>query len=414
MALLASTAAQRIALFETFLIAALCFYGLASVLYFRVFAEGLIPALSIGALLYFIGKAAQMRAVPGWQIRAPHALLASVVLLPALSLLGQSALNLSVVDLDGRSSINYVASFWGVGALWCLSGAAIAAAWVPPSRLGAGAILLGLLGLLWVATDGLLVVHYGRLSDGLGGVRFSHLNTSDYAVFVLALAYGLAVGWLRIVVVLAAVVVLFGLGGRTALICFITAAVGHQAFFVANSARARLLASLALVLVLVPAILTLAQSGAADLAGKDLLFTEGYSSDSSVLARLDHILLGGEDLFRQALFGDPSLIAKRFNSMGSYMHNLLSAWQFYGVVFFAVLLFSLFGCMRFAMGHARLFLDPVTVTFAVLLTYVVFAVLIGRAVNFYLLWLVLGFWLERWALCSSSRTMAFLDPSLDT
>ena len=399
---------QRLSLLSLVLVTTLCFYSLASVLYLRSMAEGLIPVLFLCGVVYLVSKYAQMRVLPGWNLRMPHALLAAIVLLPAVSLLGQSALNLSALDIDGRSSIFHARNFWVVGVLWLVAGAALASAFVSPSRLAALGLVGALIVLLWFGSEGLFVINYARLSAGMGGFRFSHLNTSDYAVFSLALAYGLAFGWVRVAVLVGGLFVLFALGGRGALISFALAAVLHQAFFVVHSPKMRVFSLVALVSVLVAFFGILSDMGASDLTGKDVLFSEGYRGDASVLARLDQIFFGFSDLGQQALFGDPSLIVRRFASAGAYMHNLFSSWQFYGVLFFAVLVCALFFGLKFAYLSRGVNSDVLSVTFTILIIYVAISVVVAKAVGFYLLWLALGFWLERGILGSSLGTRRFL------
>ena len=369
-------------------------YGLASVLYYRSFATGLVPALLAVAVLYGLIKIIQADRADGVSYSTPRLLMLLIVLLPALSLLGQSALNLSAMDIDGRSSIGHAQNFWMVGTLWLIAGAAIATGTVARSNLFAIGLVGALLFLLWIGSDGLFVVNYGRLSAGLGGARFSHLNTSDYAVFSLALAYGLASGWLRIIVLVAAVFVLFALGGRSALFAFTAATVLHWIFWGGSRPASRLIGGFLLVSVLGVVFIYLADLGGAEVAGKDVLFSQGYASDSSVVARVDQIMLGVADLGRQAMFGDPSLIVKRFASAGAYMHNLLSAWQFYGFAFFVVLVASLLYCLRYSYVNRESYDDSLSTAFVLLLIYASISVVIAKAITFYLLWLVLGFWLE--------------------
>lgn len=391
------------------IVSAVSVYGLVSVLYFRSYAVGLVPALLAAALLYGLIKVIQVERNRGFYLGAPRLLMILIVLLPALSLLGQSALNFTAMDIDGRSSIGHAQNFWMVGALWLISGAAIATGVMGRSNLLAMAILGALLFLLWLGSDGLFIINYGLLSAGLGGARFSHLNTSDYAVFGLALAYGLASGWFRVIVLVAGVFVLFALGGRSALLAFTAAAVLHWIFWGQVRLASRVAGSLFLVSVLSAVFVYLAEMGRTDVAGKDVLFSQGYAADSSVVARLDQIMLGVADLGKQAVFGDPSLIVKKFDSVGGYMHNLLSAWQFYGLVFFAVLLSALFYSLRHSYVHRESCGDALSTAFVLLLIYVAISVVVAKAITFYLLWLVLGFWLERVVLANARQPWIPLD-----
>lgn len=383
-------------------------YGIVSVIYLRSLPGGLVPALFLGFLFYLAIKLIQLKELPGWTLNAPHWLMIGVVVLPGISLLGQLALNLTAVDVEGRDTSQFAFSFWIVGVLWFFVGAAVATAAVGQSNFLTYLILGFLLFGLWLGSDGVFVIHYGNLSRGADGVRFTHLHTSDYAVFSLALAYGLATKYARYLVAIVAAFVLFALGGRAALFSFMTALLLYQYFFGAQSSTSRVFGGVVLASGLLAVFIFLRAVDAFDLAGKDLLFSEGYTSDSSVAARLDFVKLALDDLLSQAAFGDPSLIVARFSTIGAYMHNLLSAWQFYGALFFLVILIALVQILMLSHHFRKSWHDSLSVTFGLLAIYVVISVVVGKSVAFYLLWLVLGFWLERWVLWSSIGTRRFL------
>lgn len=372
-----------------------CLAGLVSALYLKVPLEGVVPVLVFCAVLYLFSKLLKGRSLPDSRFCMQTRILWLVVLLPAVSLLGQSALNLSSMDIDGRSSISYARNFWFVGSLWLLAGAGIAAASLERSNALALMLLAVLLALLWFGSDGVFLINYGQLSADSGGLRITHLTTSDYAVFCLAMAYGLSSGLGRVAVSLCALFILFALGGRAALFSFALAVLVMQIFVGQSRGSLRVLAGIvlgAVFLILYDYFGSLAQDSG---ASKDVLFSQGFGRDASVLERLEQIFLGFEDLGKQALFGDLSLVVRRFATAGGYMHNILSAWQFYGFLFFSLLVASLVYSLRFAYASHFWSDNSLHVAFHLLLVYVVISVLVGKAVTFYLLWLVLGYWLER-------------------
>jgi len=399
----------RLASFAALLVlVAISFYSIVSVLYLRSLGGVLIPALLLGVFFYVSVKFAEMQIQPGWVLHLPHWLVIGMIVLPGIALLGQLTFNLMATDLDGKDTFQFAISFWVVGVFWFLVGAATATAELKSSNYYAIGIVVVLFSIVLIGSEGAFVIHYGNLSRGLDGIHFTHLNTSDYAVFILALAYGLASTVVRYLVVLGAVSVLFALGGRSALLSFAAAVVIHQTFYALRSAESRIWGCVVLVGALLAFFVLLSAVDVLDLAGKDLLFSQGYKSDSSVAARIEFVELAISDLGRQALFGDPSLFVKRFSTIGAYMHNLLSAWQFYGFVFFMVVVVALLGALRLAYKLRKVWNDCLSSAFGLLIVYVLISVIVGRSVTFYLLWLVLGFWLERWILWRSFGTRDFL------
>ena len=386
----------------------ICLYGLFSVFYLRVAVEGVVFSLVFCAILYFITELLRSRVAPASVLCKQIAALWALILLPAFSLLGQSALSLSAMDIQGRTSIDFARNFWVVGSLWMLTGAGIAAAYLNRSNTLALVLLAILVALLWFGSDGLFVINYGRLSADVGGLRITHLTMADYAVFCLALAYGLSSGLVRVAIVLGALFVLFALGGRGALLAFAVAVFVMQVLIEKRRTSLRV----ALVMLLAAAFVTLQgyfedlaqQSGAV----KNLLFSQGFGRDESVIERLEQIFLGLSDLGRQAALGDLSLVVWRFDSAGAYMHNIISAWQFYGVLFFSVLVASILYSLGFANESRRWSDDSIHATFHLLLIYVVISVLVAKAITFYLLWLVIGYWLARAA--ASRKSGSVLGP----
>lgn len=375
-------------------VSGMCIFNLYSVLYLREVPSLLVPVLAF-CVVFFVLKRVAFVGDGEIFFPAEYRIMLLILFVPGLAILGQAALNIDAVDLDGRRSIEFARSFWLMGVLWFLAGAALADARLPDSNALAFGIIGLLIALLWIGSEGFLVINYALLSAGLGGFRFSHLNTSDYTVFLLALAYGMSTKWWRFIVVVGALGVLFSLGGRSALFIFAASVIVHQLFYVRGIVGAKILSATVLVVIMVYVFVSAAESGLIDVAGKDLLFSRGYAADPSVLERIEQMRFGVDNLYLQIPFGDPSLIVERFSSVGAYMHNVLSVWQFYGFFFFAILVFSLVFCLRFSISFKSGDGSVLSVSFSVLLIYVCISVAISKSFTFYLMWLVLGYWFEK-------------------
>lgn len=132
-----------------------------------------------------------------------------------------------------------------------------------------------------------------------------------------------------------------------------------------------------------------------------MLILGGLGDENSFLLRSEFIWVGLSALPDQILFGDPTFLVSRLGSVGAYMHNILSAWQFWGGFSF---IYTLVCCLIVLIGLWRrpfLVSDAVGDFVLIAFLYGFVCVLTGKHVGFDLFWLGLGMGLAR--ISSSSQ-----------
>jgi hypothetical protein len=122
---------------------------------------------------------------------------------------------------------------------------------------------------------------------------------------------------------------------------------------------------------------------------------DGVSNDFSALERKYFFKHGLTCLGEQILWGKSSVLVREYNDMGAYIHNILSAWQFFG--FFPFLLLvgltirSVFKCSLILFSNR--FRKNNFLKFMILLTiYSIISILTVKYIFFFPFWFVIGFW----------------------
>lgn len=91
--------------------------------------------------------------------------------------------------------------------------------------------------------------------------------------------------------------------------------------------------------------------------------------------------------------GDPTFLVRKYNYTGSYIHNIFSAWQYYGFIVFVGLVFAIFYVWKYISINIKS-LDGVLDEFAIrLFVFSALSLMVGKSINFGLIWLSLGYWL---------------------
>jgi len=124
---------------------------------------------------------------------------------------------------------------------------------------------------------------------------------------------------------------------------------------------------------------------------RDILFLDGFGEDASFNARVQ--------LYNEAL---PHLQATGY--FGTYIHNLLSAWQFFGFFVFLGIALALLYCLHRAMTTLKHNPTTTDVFGAFMVIYVIISMIVGKSVMYNLLWFVLGFWMLKPALLAGKSS----------
>ena len=370
-----------------------CLFNVANVLYLRANLTyvGLLLA-GIGgvfilqrlALLYARGAVATRSEVFGYFL---------MLLLMMIVLVQQSVLTTNI-DFDGVNTLRVIHAATTVSIVWMLIGGAVSMFRLRESFVLA-VLLAGALLMMFLvnAQDGFSVT-YREIKDDVGTTNVSHITLEKFVVPTLALAYALS-SRARLPVVLMAFVTLFLMSGRTSFAAFLLA-------FLVMSLQGRALRNFSMIVVAVLLIgvsvrLGL-ESGFIDTENKavrQMVFMDGLEGDNSFVGRRELLLGGLKDLPAQFLFGDFTLTVERFGKFGTYIHNLLSAWQMYGFFALSAIVAALVVCVVRARAAMRRDPSPATVFGTFMLVYVIIGAIVAKSALWSPLWFVLGFWLLR-------------------
>ncbi len=317
-----------------------------------------------------------------------------LVALAGAAIMLQRIFYASYAGFDGIDTLSTIASTWVVCSVWFLAGGVVSSSEMFESKVGALAICALLAVSIFVGLGDAATVDYRAVVDISGTETLSHLTLEKYVVLLLAIAFAMSEKT-RPVAILTGFLVLFFMGGRTALAVF-------GMTVVVLMLRGRLVRNL-LVLggiglgMLVVAWLAVSMNiiDPQSRAVRDILFLDGFSADNSFMARV-YLLTDNLDLLaEQFLFGNFMLSVQRQGFFGGYIHNILSAWQFFGFFFFLALVGALLYSARRARSALARRATPTVLFGAFMLVYVGISMILAKNVTWHLLWFTLGFWMLR-------------------
>jgi len=295
------------------------------------------------------------------------------------------------VSSSGVSMLQNLRTEWSISMLWLFAGGAVAL--FNAKESSALAVLVLVLTALAFANglDESMMVSYQSVQE-LGVVeRISHLSMEKHVVFLLILAYSLSAKT-KWIVALVGMFILFAMGGRTSLAVFAICVVGM------NLGRRSLKNFAYLGIIGLVLLFSLRYTIENNIINIDdprimkMLFIDGLEEDSSYLARQQLLENSLQYLDDQFLYGDPTIISKTTGTAGGYIHNILSAWQFYGFFVFVCIILILLFSLRRMVVLKTVNPTPKIVFGSFFLMYVSISVVLAKAATWDLLWFVLGFW----------------------
>lgn len=309
--------------------------------------------------------------------------LAPIVLWTVAATLSQVAYFVPLSDELGRASSTYLASSVAVAILWLLAGVVVGSATLPRSGHSSLAIIAVAFGSVLFALDGGLVVNFGRLSAE-SGFEINHLTVADFLLVCLFFAYAMGGRLMRAAVLFCLPVVLFAAGGRSALI------IGFASVCVVSLRQRRMTEVFLALAAVVVVVLSVAQTvDVSDPLVSRMLLSDGLGEDGSVIERQEQFMRGLSELPSQALVGDVRAIALGAGSLGGYIHNGLSAWQFFGLPGFILLAVALMRALQHSWpSHAAL--DPSATLKALLAVNAIGGFLFAKSALHFSLWFALG------------------------
>lgn len=345
------------------------------------------------AALYFVGRLAfalRYRLTIG----RDEGILLSLIILMIVSLTMQSVMGLDFIDQNGVSSHDYTLSMWAFAMFYLFAGASCNRAKHSKSLV----VALVLMGLALIpivkAADGGLLLMYWQIGINLGIEGFSHLNIAEWVVFLLIGAYAFAKPLLRPVIVVLALYCLFALQGRSS--TFFTI-VTFIVFGLLTQGKKSLYTwvGIAVVAAAAYAFLPIEQLFyEADEKSIERMLLSQDEEDGSLAGRSEVLGLSLGLLPKAAAFGDPTILAREMQQMGSYIHNILSMWQFFGLIPFLLLVYVIFiSLIKMYKTIASKQYSVMDEMAALLLIYSTISVIAAKSIVFYWIWFSIGYWM---------------------
>jgi len=375
------------------LLLAFCFFNLGNILYFKLTVNIIGAALLLMAGVYFVQRVARAT-MNGLHINLVEVMSACLLLSVTATIILQRILYESYIDFDGIDTHQSMMSLWIVSVIWFLIGGAFSAATIRESQTLALLLAGAVTAIMGFGIDDELFKSFRIEESDDPTDSISHLSLERYVVIPIILAYALS-SRTRWLVALAGVYCLFLMGGRTALFTFVITVV-------LINLRGNVLRNLVILtlmgLILFFSLRYVVGNGLIDTNSprvNDILFLSGVSEDNSFNARVQYLLQSLQDLPEQFWFGNFSITAERYGRFGAYIHNILSAWQFYGFFVFLGIVMSLTYCTTKMFGTRADRQSPIQVFSSFMLVYVLVSVIMGKFVGWTMLWFVLGLWMLR-------------------
>lgn len=366
-------------------------FNMFNVLYLRAPVEFIGYVLLAISSLYFLQRLARV-ATRGFHLSQSELLGYFLMLLILATITAQKIFLGTYVGFDGIDTLSNISTVYLLMVIWFFAGGAAAHAVFGESMATALIIMIILVVSIQLGLGDEAAVDYRAINQESGLEDISHLSLEKYILLLLAFAYAICskTRWLALLIGL---FVLFLMGGRTALATF--AVTGLALSLRGNMTRNLILFSVVSVIAFSFLRYTI-DTGVIDVQSKavrDILFLDGFGEDASFNARVELYNVALPHLQEQFLFGDYTLTTRATGYFGTYIHNLLSAWQFFGFFVFLGIALALLYCLHRAMTALKRNPTTIDVFGAFMVIYVIISMIVGKSVVYNLLWFVLGFWL---------------------
>lgn len=244
------------------------------------------------------------------------------------------------------------------------------------------------------ALNGNFFIDYHFLS-GLrsDGIKIHHLSLTEPLMLiffmVLAFLYNTKLKWIAISTIL---FFMFALGGRVAFFCYILAILIYE--LLSSNIYKYLIKFLFIAAIGVYFFIMISTNLSDNFQFNKLFLSDGLEGDESFKGRMQFFYDFSDGALSQIVIGNPNFLINRHNDLGTYAHNILSLFQFYGLIPFIVIMYCLFFIIKKIYVLKLHKSDDVLIRFGILFfIYTFTSVLLGKAILFSSLWFILGFWL---------------------
>lgn len=370
------------------LILAYAYFVNIFVLYLKKPAFGAAYLLLIVSVLFFVEK---INKIPKkWTIESKLTLIC--IALMGLSVLLQRIVFYDRVDVFGISAHEYLRSVYMMISFWFFSGAAISKLRMEKNQAISVLLMLPFCILVYPFLNEYYLISYENLArDGFIGVN--HLLIAEMILLVGFLSYSLAEGDLRWIVILITVALMYACGGRTSL--YLGSIVFGVFQYVMGGKKDRIF--LISVLMLIIFAISFMQTLEVDIGVGRMFLTSGFLTDESWIEREALLESGLSGLMDQVLIGNVSKLVEINGGVGTFIHNVISAWQFFGFYCFILILIIVYQvCRKVYLVMSEVACLSVADIFGLLcLSYGILGVIVSKYIGFSFLWFSLGFWVWR-------------------
>ncbi len=349
----------------------------------------------IAALAYFTSRSLYSLDY-GVNISRNEVLAYLFVFSTAISVAVQISLGIDAIDSDGLSALDYTVAMWVFNMFHFFAGAACNRASYKKSDIVAIVLLLLVVIPYITAPKAGLFFDYWLLRQATGLENFTHLTISEWCVFFFVGAFAFASDKLRPIVIITSVICLFGMQGRSSTVFSLFTFL----LFWLLTGKKKVVFTYICVGAVAVILLLLSPASEQLLSENDRALERMLldSEDSSLEARANIFWESLQYLPKMILYGDPSYIALEAGRMGSYIHNILSMWQFFGLAPFVLILILLTRSLlvmrnRLIKGN----LSVMEEIACMLLIYASVSVVFSKSVVFYWLWFAVGYWMLQYA-----------------
>lgn len=301
----------------------------------------------------------------------------------------------NLTDENGRNTFDFMLAISLLAISWFLMGGVFSRLEISNNYYKIYTlIIISFLGILMFGSlNGIFVDYYYLTSIRMDDIKIHHLSLTEpltYILFLfLALGYTSKLKWIYIFIT---IFTFLSLGGRTAFFCLILTIFLYE-LFLSNI----FIFKIKIIFFMLMSIFSLSFLNLENNIFFDkIFFKDGLSSDASFKGRLEFLLEFFEGFIGQVAIGNPNFFIYKHNDFGTYTHNILSIFQFYGLGLFILIIFTIFYIVKNILNYKIIYSKNLLDIFgSLMLIYVILSMLVGKSVLFGPFWFILGFFLLR-------------------
>lgn len=316
-----------------------------------------------------------------------------LVFLLILFTIVQTILFQDAIDIDGRSAHQNLIGSAFYNTIWLFIGYAIQLnISFKHQKIIPIFIVSLLLFIVLRNTQGGLLIDYRLLDDtfkSTGAGALTHLSIGFPFHLLLITSYAVLSDRLKIYIIPFSIFILFAIGGRTDLGLYILALFFYEIFRGVLNARLLFFITILVFFLLLVPFLIEAFPENSHLFSR-MTFSEGVEEDSSFQARTLFLEKTIETLPSQFLIGDISQIVRSKGTVGSYSHNLLSAWEYYGFLVFTIIVVFFVSNFNRVKSIAKEMNSPLSTLIVLIYLTAALGLIVAKNVDFIFLWLSIG------------------------